>query len=55
VEDTNFVAFTPRLGAYSNAYVQDYTIITDESILPFTQPKEEKGLIITEPFQNIYF
>jgi hypothetical protein len=55
VEDTNFVAFTSKMGTYSNAYVQDYKIITDESILPFAEQREDAGLIITEPFQNLNF
>jgi hypothetical protein len=55
LEDTNFVTFTSKLGAYSNAYVQDYSITTDESILPFTDPREDSGLIITEPFKDFNF
>ena len=29
LEDRNYVAFTSNLGTYSNAHVQDYTVITD--------------------------
>lgn len=29
LEDRNYIAFTTQMGTYSNAHVQDYTIITD--------------------------
>lgn len=55
LEDRNYLAFTSKMGGYSNVHVQDYTVITDESILPFTAPKEESGVIVTELFQNINY
>ena len=30
------MAFTTQLGVHSSIYIQDYEIVTDESILPFT-------------------
>lgn len=35
LKDLNYVTFTSKLGVYANVYIQDYTIITDESIMPF--------------------
>lgn len=36
MEAKNFVSFTKNVGAYGIGFVQDYTIETDESLLPFT-------------------
>lgn len=55
LEDRNFIAFTSRQGAIIVSHVQEYTIITDESILPFTKNREDSGLIIPELFQTIFF
>ena len=32
------MAFSSKLGVMSNIYLEDYTITTDESILPFAIP-----------------
>jgi hypothetical protein len=40
IEDRNYIAFTSNLGTYSNIHVEEYSVITDESILPFTVPVE---------------
>ena len=40
VEDRNFISFTMIQGAYSTAYIQDYTIDTDESLLPFATSRK---------------
>lgn len=37
LEDKNYIAFTTELGAYSNGFVQEYSIETDKSLLPFEQ------------------
>ncbi len=49
------MAFTTQLGVHSSIYIQDYEIVTDESILPFTQSKTQQGIAIPEPFKNTHF
>ena len=36
IVDNNFVSISPTIGAHNNIYVEEYTIETDESLLPFT-------------------
>jgi hypothetical protein len=49
------VTFSKQLGAVSNAFVQDYTIETDISLLPYTDNVVDQGTIIPELFQTIVF
>jgi hypothetical protein len=35
LDDRNFIRFTTKLGAMNTGFVQDYSIITDVSLLPF--------------------
>lgn len=55
IEDVSYLKFTRKLGADSNGHIEDYTIETDVSLLPFTQKVVESGVIIPEIFQNIAF
>ena len=36
IEDKNFVAFSNSLGGFAVGYAEDFTIETDESLLPFS-------------------
>jgi hypothetical protein len=37
LEDSNYMRFTTKLGAQSTGYVQDYSIVTDVSLMPYSQ------------------
>lgn len=55
LDDRNFIRFTTKLGAMNIGYVQDYSIITDVSLMPYSQNTENDGIIIPELFQNIVY
>ena len=46
IEDTNFISFGQTVGTQLFCYAEDYSIQTDESLLPFTQNKVDQGIII---------
>ena len=46
LEDQSYVRFTRKLGSDSNGRIEDYTIETDVSLLPFAQNVVEKGVIV---------
>ena len=54
-EDKNTVSFTQTSGAHAIARVQDFTIETDESLLPFRSNKVDKGVVIPENIQIVPF
>jgi hypothetical protein len=55
LDDRNYLRFTTKLGARSTGYVQDYSIETDDSLLPHQEKVEDKGIIIPDLFQNIAY
>jgi hypothetical protein len=55
LDDRNFIRFTTKLGAMNIGYVQDYSILTDVSLLPFSQNLEDAGIIIPDLFQSIVY
>ena len=55
IEDKNYFKFTRKLGSDCNGRIEDYTIETDVSLLPYVQNKADSGVIITETFQTIAF
>ena len=50
INDLNFVSFTPQSGTISTGYLEDYEIETDESLLPLSSTRVDKGNIIPEVF-----
>lgn len=44
----NYAIFSANAGEECTLMMEDFTITTDESIIPFTEVKEEKGGIITQ-------
>jgi hypothetical protein len=55
LEDRNYIRFTPKLGTQSTGFVQDYSIVTDVSLMPYTQNVEDAGIIIPGLFQNLVY
>jgi len=39
----------------SSGFVKDYSIITDVSLMPYSQTVEDDGVVITDLFQNIAY
>ena len=48
LEDSNYVIFSARGGEECQLWMEDFTITTDESILPFAEEKVETGGIVTK-------
>jgi hypothetical protein len=44
LDDSNFVSFTKLQGSYTMVYLEDYVIETDESLLPLSDIRIDKGL-----------
>jgi hypothetical protein len=40
------MAFSTELGVESNIFIEDYEIVTDESILPYNSKRVETGVRI---------
>jgi len=55
LEDRNYMRFTTQLGMMSSGFVKDYSIITDVSLMPYSQTVEDDGVVITDLFQNIAY
>lgn len=51
LEDMNYFPFSTTSGVNANIYMATYTIITDESIYPFEEKKNDTGGIVTEKAQ----
>lgn len=47
MEDSNYIIFSTTGGEEAQIHIQDFTIETDESILPYSQIKTEKGGMVT--------
>lgn len=55
LNDRNFIRFTNQLGAMSNCFVEDYSIITDVSLLPYSDNREDDGIFIPDLCQNVAY
>jgi len=55
LDDRNYMRFTTQLGTMSSGFVKDYSIITDVSLMPYSQTVEDDGVVITDLFQNIAY
>jgi hypothetical protein len=47
LEDSNYIIFSTTGGEEAQIHIQDFTIETDQSILPYSQIKTEKGGMVT--------
>lgn len=46
LEDKDFTMFSPTLGTFTNIYLGEYAMETDESIFPWFKKKVENGFIV---------
>jgi hypothetical protein len=47
LEDNNYIIFTKNFGSEAILFMEDYTITSDNSILPITDIKEESGGLVS--------
>ena len=46
LEDKDFTMFSPNLATFTNLYLGEYAMETDESIFPWTKKKVDHGFIV---------
>ena len=55
LEDMNYFSFSTTLGINANLFMSTYTIVTDESIYPIEEKRNETGGIVKDLAQIQYF